>query len=102
MNTDLPIFIDRAVDLAAHEGTSIYCLLSCYFNYMLTFRLSRPPRLQFFVGRELSEKEEVCRIECLSFILSSIFDCRGNRQLRNQGTYFFSSSFLILPCYCFY
>jgi hypothetical protein len=25
VNTDLPIYIDRAVDLAAHEGTSFYC-----------------------------------------------------------------------------
>ena len=67
VNTDLPIYIDRAIDLACHEGYPGHHV----YNALLEQHLVTRARL----GRVLG----------LPAVLAAVADRRGHRQLRHRG-----------------
>ena len=67
VNTDLPVYIDRAVDLACHEGYPGHHV----YNALLEQHLVRGPRLD--------------RVLRLSAVLAAVADRGGHRQLRHRG-----------------
>ena len=67
MNTDLPVFIDRAVDLACHEG------------------YPGPSRLQRAAREAPGARSRLDGVHGLSAVLAAVADRRGHRQLRHRG-----------------
>ena len=67
VNTDLPIYIDRAVDLACHEG------------------YPGPPRLQRAAREAPGARPRLDRVLRLPAVLAAVADRRRHRQLRHRG-----------------
>ena len=66
VNTDLPIYVDRAIDLACHEG------------------YPGPPRLQRAAREEARARSRLGRVLRLSAVLAAVADRRGHRELRHR------------------
>ena len=67
VNTDLPIYIDRAIDLACHEG------------------YPGPSRLQRAAREAPGARSRLDRVLGLPAVLAAVADRRGHRQLRHRG-----------------
>ena len=67
VNTDLPIYIDRAIDLACHEG------------------YPGPPRLQRAAREAPRARPRLDRVHGLSALLAAVAHRRGHRELRHRG-----------------
>ena len=67
VNTDLPIYIDRAIDLACHEG------------------YPGPSRLQRAAREAPGQGSRLDRVHRLSAFLAAVVDRRRHRELRHRG-----------------